>query len=413
VYDKALIEQGQAEENPNPPEEAVKEKSSKEQSRGLDLTEQSPNAVKAKAQSSRGLEAAPQGRSPKEVKTAGYKVKMADAEESRKEDQKLIRERIDKHKQMREQRFERMTENIFSNEKLVMEVAGTLRAKESDDFRRKSGLYNDWSGDVYQPISDQLHDHLNPFNRSLRQSLRGTKSVDFKSTKGFQATCPLLKDPLKRNLRDFHEEEFFHRTARTVLHKDRHSHSMPDLQRTVPSLSNTWSHGSTNQVMRSSSSATNITARPSESSPFYQSKSTSSLFSPNQVQLRPGRSKPTLEPVLWGQMKLQDTMFGHFAQICEEGPGFKCLIRSGNNVFIPDETDGITAAGKVHTRLGGFNDVGILKGTECSRGESIRYKMPSGASNAAPTQDHYTYDTSTYATNLEFPPGKKVYPHMH
>jgi hypothetical protein len=112
-------------------------------------------------------------------------------------------------------------------------------------------------------------------------------------------------------------------------------------------------------------------------------------------------------------MKLQDTMYGHFAQICEQGPGFKRLIRSGHNVFIPDEGDGIHAAGKLHTRWGGFNDVGILKGEENSRGESSRYKDDLGASHGAPTQDHFTYDTSNFATNMEFPLGKKVYPHMH
>lgn len=398
VYDKVLVEQG-VDDEPDLPEAVGK--SQDEQSQ----------AGKTKAQSS-----VPQGRSEKEVKLAGCKVKMQIAEEGRKEDQKILRERVDKFKQMREQRFERLSDSIFENEKLVMETATILRNKEVDDFRRKSSVYNDWSGSVYQPISDQLHDHLNPFNRTLRQSLVGSKSVDFNNEKKFQATCPLLKDPLKRNLRAAAEEDFFHRTARTVLSRNPHSMSAPDLLRTDPSWSSMPSPvqgGSIDQQgLRTSSSSTTFTARPSDM-PFSQSRSTSTLFSPNQVRLPRGRNKPTLEPENWAQMRLQDTLYGHFAQICEQGPGFKCLIRAGPNVFIPDEQDGIPAAGKLRTRLGGFNDVGILKGQECSRGESIRYKDNVGSSHAAPTQDHYTFDTSTFATNLEFPPGKKVYPHMH
>lgn len=394
VYDKALLEQAIDDDAKSP------DKSSKG----------SPGRIlgKANAQDS-------QGRSRREVKMVGVRAKMEVKEEQRKGDQKELRERVERLKQMREQRFERLNDGIFHNDKFVMDAASVLRTKESEDFRRKSSLYNDWSATVYQPISDQLHNHLNPFNRMLRQSLRGTKSVDFDAEKNFQATCPLIKDPLKRNLHAAAEEDFFHRTARTVLERHPHSMSCPDLQRTNLTWSAQWSpaqSGSFDQGRRSSPSSADVTPKRSDKT-MRRSKSDSTLFSPNLVQLPRGRNKPTLEPELWGQMKFQDTMYGHFAQICEEGPGFRCLLRAGNNVFIPDERDGISAAGKLHTRHGGFNDVGILKGMECSRGESSRYKDDLGSSHGAPTQDHYTYDTSTYATNIEFPLGKKVYPHMH
>jgi hypothetical protein len=392
VYDKACLEQGiEGEDDIKPPEIT-----------GADKEKTSPDLSKT-----------PKPRSMKEVKTASFKIKMAEAEERRKEDQKDLRARVDKLRQMREQRFERLTDGIFDNEKLIMEAAGMLRSKEQDDFRRKSGLYKDWDIDIYQPIADQLHSHCNPYNRNLRQELRGVKSVEFQPKKDFQISFQAFKDPLKRGLQSTADEDFFHRTARTVLRKNPHSMSCPDLNRTVPSWSSMGSPvqgGSVDPGMYSTSSGSNIKV---SDSPFIQSRSTPVLFSPGQVRLPRGRCKATLEQQNWGQMKFQDTLYGHFAQICEQGPGFKRLIRSGENVFIPDESDGIAAAGKLHTRFGGHNDLGILKGQESSCGESSRYKNNVGSSCGAPSQDHFAYDTSGFATEVEFPLGKKMCPHMH
>lgn len=387
VYDKAFLEQGiEGGEDIKPPEIAEKEQPPKNPSK-------------------------PVFRNPKDVKMASNKVKMADAEERRKEDQKDIREQVGKLKQMREQRFERMSDSIMDNAKLVMEAAGVLRSKESDDLRRKSSLHNTWSSDIYQPIADQLHSHLNPFNRTMRQDLRGVKSVDFRPKRDFTVTYNFTtKDPMKRNLYNAAEEDFFHRTARTVLGKNAHSRSCPDFNRTAPSWSSMASQWSPVQGTGTSSSGSNL--RPSEL-PSNLTESASDLFSPNQVKIPRGRCKPTIEPDSTGQMALQDTLYGHFAQICEEGPGFKRLVRGGDNVFIPDEKDGISTAGKIRTLWHGFNDVGILKGEECSRGESSRYKTKAGSSSGAPSQDHFSFDTSTFATTVEFPLGKKMYAHMH
>eukprot|EP00746_Dinoflagellata_sp_MGD_P161284 gnl/MRDRNA2_/MRDRNA2_88373_c0_seq1.p1 gnl/MRDRNA2_/MRDRNA2_88373_c0~~gnl/MRDRNA2_/MRDRNA2_88373_c0_seq1.p1 ORF type:complete len:424 (-),score=87.99 gnl/MRDRNA2_/MRDRNA2_88373_c0_seq1:130-1401(-) len=390
VYDKACLEQGiEGEEDIKPPE----------------ITEKDTTNVQKAPQ--------PSTRNMKEVKMASCKIKMAEAEERRKEDQKDLRARVEKLRQMREQRFERLTDGIFENEKLIMEAASILRSKEADDLRRKSSLYKDWDGDIYQNIADQLHSHLNPFNRNLRQELRGTKSVEFQPKKDFHISCPGIKDPLKRSLHATGEEDFFHRTARTVLGRNPQSMSCPDLSRTMPNFASMGSpvQGTSGDPgMRASSSSSNIKV---SDSPFIPGKTTSVLFSPNRVHLPRGRCKPTFEQTSWGQMKLQDTLYGHFAQICEHGPGFARLIRSGDNVFIPDESDGISAAGKIRTRFGGHNDLGILKGQECSRGESSRYKNDAGSSSGGPSQDHYTFDTSGFATEVEFPLGKRMYAHMH
>merc|ERR1719235_1206481 len=117
VYDKALCEQG-IEDEINFSEAVGRDKSSNildDQSGHLGTTKASP----------------PQGRSEKEVKLAGFKAKMADAEERRKEDQKKVREQLVKFRQMREQRFERLIDGVFEDEKLVMKASTILRHKES------------------------------------------------------------------------------------------------------------------------------------------------------------------------------------------------------------------------------------------------------------------------------------------
>eukprot|EP00392_Amoebophrya_sp_AT5.2_P001370 g1372.t1 len=119
------------------------------------------------------------------------------------------------------------------------------------------------------------------------------------------------------------------------------------------------------------------------------------------------RSKPVLEPNLWGQLAIQATPYGHFAQICAQGADY----RKDRN-YVPDETDHVPAAGKRKTRWT-RNDVGILKGEVAERGESIQYKSDLGSSCAAPNQDHFTYDKGTRVVDGEFPLGKMMLPHKH
>merc|ERR1712080_796596 len=114
------------------------------------------------------------------------------------------------------------------------------------------------------------------------------------------------------------------------------------------------------------------------------------------------RSRPTMEPALWSQERLQGTLFGHFAQIAEQGVDFKRSRRGGTNIHIPDESDGVDAVGKRNTRAFGRNDLGILKGDTAAQGESATHKTDWGAASGAPTQDHFTYETGTRVTDIEF-----------
>ena len=48
----------------------------------------------------------------------------------------------------------------------------------------------------------------------------------------------------------------------------------------------------------------------------------------------------------WSPVKLQGTPYGRQAQQAEQGAEFTRTRRGGQGVFLPDESDGVTAAGK-------------------------------------------------------------------
>merc|ERR1711977_485108 len=97
----------------------------------------------------------------------------------------------------------------------------------------------------------------------------------------------------------------------------------------------------------------------------------------------------------------------------EQGADAKRSRRGGTNVHIPDESDGVDAVGKRNTRSFGRHDLGILKGDTAAQGESSAFKSQWGAASGAPTQDHFTYETGTRVTDIEFPLGKRMFAAFH
>merc|ERR1712070_1016011 len=136
-------------------------------------------------------------------------------------------------------------------------------------------------------------------------------------------------------------------------------------------------------------------------------------WAPGEVRLEPGAGRPTLEPTEWGQTKLQALPCGNFAQCVEQGPQARMFTRGGADCsFAPDESDGISAAGKRTARVFGsrsvsHSDLGLLRTSD--RGQAALHKTSLGASSAAPMQDHYSYQTGPAVTNAEFPLGKRLY----
>jgi hypothetical protein len=288
--------------------------------------------------------------------------------EQRSVDRNSIRERINRNADLREERFNRLLEEVMSDDPLKQHCAELLRDHEKDIYRRESAMCDAWHANVYDNLQQQISKELNPANRRLAQEQRGSKTVGIRHSDRGATARELVEpgdklvatylqdgDPMKADLRQYAKEESFRRHADRVLGGD-----------------------------------------PSATS---------------HDVLRPGRikkytSKPTLEPVWWDQLRLQSTPYGHFAQVCEAGQNFRTMVKRDGHMFT--EEDGVAAAGKRRTRWE-KNDIGVLKADIRHQGEGYLQKTGYGASNTAPNQDHYLYETGKRIVDTEFPQGKKMW----
>jgi hypothetical protein len=284
-------------------------------------------------------------------------------EAQRQRDLKDMVEVVEKRHDRRRDRFKRLLESVTGRDNLAYRTAMALRERQDHEDKRRRELHTNWDAQVYQPIALQAYEHMNPPNRAIKQMLHGSKSVGFilpQSKKTLIANVD--GDPNRKPVIEMAKENAFHQAASAVLGK---SSSAPAL------------HMMDGHVI-------------------------------------PGaRSRPTLEPSLWSQEHLQGTLFGHFAQIAEQGAEFKRSRRGGTDIHIPNESDGVESVGKRNTRAFGRNDLGILKGDTAAQGESSTFKTKWGAGSGGPTQDHYTYETGTRVTDIEFPLGKRMFPEFH
>jgi hypothetical protein len=281
--------------------------------------------------------------------------------EQRERVQKDIHERIERQRAMRDERVKRLTTSLACRDNLAANTAVALLEREAHEKRRRRDLYEAWEKRVFQPLANQAHEHMNPPNRQLQQSVTRSKGVSFDlESEPKKLIARVDGCPVRKPLVELAREASFHMAASHVLG---HSQSAPDLR-------------------------------------YHQGGSVVPM----------AKSRPTLEPGLWGQVKLQGTSCGHLAQMAEGGEDFRKGRRGGDGVHIPDESDGVPACGKRISRVHGHGDVGILRGSLGKRGESSAYLSMDGASSAAPMQDHYTYQTGDNVTSLEFPPGKRTFP---
>merc|ERR1719456_723744 len=82
--------------------------------------------------------------------------------DQRNDDQKAIRERCERIKQMREQRFEQLLEELLQQDELKCSVAGRIRQRTQDEFKKQSAIYNDFNQKVFGRIQGKLDKYLNP-----------------------------------------------------------------------------------------------------------------------------------------------------------------------------------------------------------------------------------------------------------
>jgi len=305
--------------------------------------------------------------SPEERRKVEIASKWEKTESMRERDRTQIAERIAHGHELREERFKRLQRNVTGNGNLAYQMAVSLREHEAREEKARHDLYSEWHDKVYQPMATKAYEKMNPPNRVLQQMLSGTKTVSFNDPKdgAFKLVANEHQDPARKQIMDAARENAFHKAACRVLGR---SHSAPDA----------------GTLLR--------------------------MRQPGSNMVPKALSKPVLEPTSWGQLKLQDTLYGHLAQACEEGPGSRRGKRGGTEVFVPDTRDGVAIAGTRKSRIHGLHDVGILRANTSTQGESSNLKSAIGASHAAPAQDHYTFEIGARVTNLEFPLGKRVFP---
>lgn len=305
--------------------------------------------------------------SPEERKRMEIFSKWEKTEALRERDHKEIVEHVDKQHDMRDARFKRLLEAVTGRDNLAYKTAIALREREQHAEQRRRDLYSAWDETVYQPIATQAYLHLNPPNRAMEQKLAGSKSVNFRLPQQvFTLVANVHQDPARKPVVDVARENSFHQAASSVL--------------------------------RTSQSAPNIHAQGGQRRPA-------------QGTVVPrAMSRPVLEPMNWGQVNIQGSMYGHFAQVAEHGEGFKRGRKGGTDAFVPDDADGVIPSGTRHSRIMGYHDVGVLRGETAVQGESSNFKAHHGMSHGAPMQDHFLYEVGKNVTNLEFPLGKRIFP---
>merc|ERR550514_1538723 len=134
-------------------------------------------------------------------------------------------ERLDRERELREARFKRLLENVTGRDGLAYQTAMSLREREAHEVARRTELHQEWDEKVFQPLSSQAYDHLNPRNRAIEQSITGEKSVSF-SLPGERRklVANVRHDPARKPVVETAREERFHQAALTVL---QHSQSAP------------------------------------------------------------------------------------------------------------------------------------------------------------------------------------------
>lgn len=303
--------------------------------------------------------------------------KQEKLDSQRQQDHKNIAEKVEFHKRLREERFDRLMNETFRPSRPVYETAMTLREHIMHEEQRKRDLHAMWEEKVYEPIKAQIEHHMNPADRTMQASVSSSRGYIPPKTQqsvsdGFRVQVHREDDPTWREVSDHTWEETFDREATAILEG--------------------WSTSS------------NLRA--------------STLEDPSRgLSPAAARSRPVLDPTMWGQLKLQGTLFGRFAQVVEEGPNARMGKRGGPTICAPDESDGVPSAGKRSIRAGPrsirHNDTGMLRGDGTAwNGQGSLRKTWHGASSVAPLQDHYTYETGARVTDVEFPLGKRTFPNF-
>jgi len=281
----------------------------------------------------------------------------------RERDEEKVRERAVHSQQIREEKFREMMDNIRSNDSVRVEAAHLIQQFEMEQEKKRQNVWGEWDREVSQRIELQLKKYME------------RKDDDQVST--YREELYASDDPSKRCLTEQKAEESFMRAAKLIIQGNPALGGKENLKEQLRQreiIEKAVSHRAT--------------------------------------------TRPVLPVDQWGQQELFAGPYGYFAQRCERmdrGEPFHSTRRMGADRHIPDETDGVQAAGKKKEKSRSrvnYNHMGMLVGDHCKMGEAYRHKAPHGAGSAAPMQDHYFFDKGEAVVDNEFPVGKKCYPHL-
>lgn len=294
------------------------------------------------------------------ARQAVERVRLAEEDEHRQRD---VLERVDKQRERRDAYFNRLVENVAgaAGEKFNADISVHVRDWSRDQYRVACQLCDQWTTRCFEPIQGKVNAQLQKLDLDRQRTPRSTGLATPRGAYKDPGKVHVgIKDPLKHALMDQAAEAMFQRLSDRVLKQkplelvDLHSQFRePCMERYL--------------------------------------------------------TRPTLEPAYWDSGRINGTPYGHFAKVCADtaaGARPHSLLKRGN--FVPDEADGVAAAGKRRTRWA-YNDVGILRGNIVRDGEAMQYQNNVGAGHGAPLQDHYTFQVGSKVTDNEFPRGKKIW----
>eukprot|EP00931_Biecheleriopsis_adriatica_P024997 TRINITY_DN15453_c0_g1_i2.p1 TRINITY_DN15453_c0_g1~~TRINITY_DN15453_c0_g1_i2.p1 ORF type:complete len:479 (+),score=95.91 TRINITY_DN15453_c0_g1_i2:62-1438(+) len=336
---------------------------------------------------------APPGRGKWGCSQAEVRRKHERLEAQRREDQQRIAAKVERRKDMRDSRSQRLLAATTGSWGVDYETSVQLNHWLGREDQRRRELHQEREKEVFQPIDNRIFTLMHwEQDRNEQQASTGQKKVAFPDTAARAAGRDVTpwkleeRDPVHRPQLQHAEEEAFHREAEAIIQ------------------GRSW------------------------------------MFAPGMGQEQCGHampakamSKPVLEPSEWEPIRLQGTLCGNSERLFDNpargtwspgdpiGMGATVLKRGGAGKFLPDEADGIPTAGKRTVRAGprsmAHHDTGLLTVHDSfggSRvpavlGEAARFRTSVGASSAAPMQDHYTYERGADITDLEFPLGKRIF----
>merc|ERR1719362_2256606 len=151
---------------------------------------------------------------PEERRQAKLQSKFDKEELRRERDRKAIAERIHQKQEVREERFQRLLEEVTGEDNLAYTVGIEIRQRDVHQENRRRELHSAWETKVYQPLAAQAFDRI---NRAELQRASGAKSVDFhlpsEHPGSFRLVASVVEDPARKSVIDNARENAFHQTA--------------------------------------------------------------------------------------------------------------------------------------------------------------------------------------------------------